>query len=300
MKSEINVKDYYNHFINSADDYLKAYSEELNENKVLLDEYINRLKFDIDNIKNKLNINLYYYIDFVQPLQSDVDKLLGICVKLLPVYDKDEDVNILNYIIKFCKIVTNINWLNKAISMCNIRKEITYTKYRELIKLYYDKAVDELFKGKGVRCDNGLGVIIIEYIPQKENNFKKVDMAATAKRKQELLNKGIKLYNAEEAKEYERAGIKYDGVNCVVYSENQFLLYPLLLNAVGFEGNVLRFYPANYVAKELRGFTTQELADNFTDEQLSKKRLYLITRVNVELKRHPEYWTKYVHKMKNI
>lgn len=292
------INDCYNHFISKAEEDKAAYEKELLEletNINYLHSILNNEKIDL---KNKFNINLDDYVEFKNKIYNNNDDLYNKAVKFIKLLDDDYNIKALFTLIKYCNALKKIDVCKKAIINCDRRKTVKFDVYKRLLRDYYHKVNEKVLSGKGVRFSNGLGIFVINY--EKTDNWnsrKTIDFQATNRAKKALLEKGLKPYDKQEADDYRRAGITYDGVECTVYKESNYRLATDMIASSAFRGGMLKVIPVNTIPVNLRGLSYQELAEKFTEEELNDRNIYILSRAEINLKRNPLNYLRYTHKM---
>lgn len=177
-------------------------------------------------------------------------------------------------------------------------RDIDMQTYKEYLSKIIKKICDVVVEGKGYEFTNGCGIFIVEYEDCSATAKKHgINWAATNKKKKEILEKGLKPYNKQEAEEYAKAGLPYDGVDCIVYKEADYKIR-LKLVAPKIEGvSNVGIIPTLTVSKDIRGKTYKELAASVPDSLLSARKLSPRIRAEIEIYRDKLNYLKYKHKM---
>jgi hypothetical protein len=111
------------------------------------------------------------------------------------------------------------------------------------------------------------------------------------------LGKIIATGNKQEAEEYAKAGLPYDGVDCLVYKDGSYKIR-LKFICSKIEGtNNVGLVPTLTISKDLRGKTYKDLAASVSDSVLSARKLSPRIRAEIEIYRNKLNYLKYKHKM---
>lgn len=295
---DYDINDCYNHFISKAADDKLAYENELSKNKEVADFLYKEIMIHYDEIKTKFDIDLKRYTEFADKRHSEDKDLYNKIVRLIKTFGNDEDTKLLNPIAKYLAALKNIDLCKKGIAVCSTRKNVQFATYKALVKKYYTTVNNKALEGKGIRFSNGLGIFTINY--EKIDHWtrnKTVDFQASARAKKELLAKGLKPYDKQEAEEYAKAGIAYDGIEYLVFKEEQYKLSVDMIAPAAFRGGMLKIIPVNTLPKDLRNKTYRELAEQYTEQELNNRNYYIIGRADINIKRNPLNYLRYTHKV---
>lgn len=195
-------------------------------------------------------------------------------------------------------ILTIKDYYNDFISRTEKYKNLSYSDYKKLFSIYYRKVMDYLVDGKGIRLPNGMGVLFVEYNELDNEKLKVIDWGATKRRKKEVIENGGKPYDSNEAKEYERAGITYDGIDCIVYKSNNYKMTATIINTSNIFGSKISFSVINNTPIELRGLSYKDISEKISDNRLSYLKYNFRARCEIEVLRDRINYLRYVHKMK--
>lgn len=298
IRKDYDINDCYNHFINKAVEDKLLYEKEILDNKEKINYLLEILNKNKDKIESKFYICLDDYLKIDDSIYDKIQILYEYCKKYIKSFEDDESIKLINCILKYCDCVKRIKICKEHIEACNKRTQVTFHTYKKLLKKYYSKVAEVALKGDGVRFSNGLGIFVINYEKKSILNSRKtIDFQATNKAKQELLKRGLKPYNKQEAEEYKRAGITYDGIDCTVYKDSQYRLSVDMIAPTAFKGGMLKISPVNNIPADLRGISYQEFADRFTEKELNNRNLYILARAEINLKRNPLNYLRYNHKI---
>lgn len=190
------------------------------------------------------------------------------------------------------------DYYNDFISRTQNYKDMTFDEYKRLLSKYYVEVMNSVVEGNGVQLSNGLGILIIEYEDMSEvKKHNVIDWPATQRRKKEILEKGLKPYDKIEAEEYAKAGLPYDGVDCIVYKDADYKIRVMIIKPDISNTNDMCLVPTNTLPKETKGLTHKELAEKFTDKKLGFLKYNFRTRAEINMYRDKLNYLKYKHKM---
>lgn len=301
MIADINIKDYYLQFIHDAKINANEYKEQLDQveevkenvhkylsehKEQLIDTYhIDITTFDLEWNKKQYNV------------EEDLYKRL---IKLFNITEENKDREILVQAIKYCNVLKREHKLIRLIELCNKRKSISLKEYKSYISKFFIQVHKCVLNGMGYRFGNGIGTFVINYWkmdPKLNRHNKKLDYAATRKKKEELLALGKKLYDEKEAQWYAARNIPYDGVDYRIY-KNDTCFYEITFIKSKILKNNVEYQRTEYSHKDYRGLTQEELAEKFckTVEDVYPMRMDIRYKLNVMLHIDP---TKYLNFIRN-
>ena len=304
MIVEIDIKDYYKAFIDNANSDIEKYQEEININHKLLISTKDYIEKYILYINHQFNINLKenFNISWNEEKYSEDEHLTNtINTKLKDAVG--EDRIILLQLLRYSELLKYIDDCNKKIELANNRSKITPKKYKEYLKKYYMQSVHKaLLDGHAYRFSHGIGDLMINYWKYVNGvRSKIVDWNETNKRKQEILNAGLKLYDKEEAEIYKIRGLKYDGIPYVVYKTNNEYYDIELVNCKSFSKNNIKFKHANYVPNKFRKRTPEDIANQFNSvDEIAVQDLGIRHKLIVALEKDPSIYLKYIRNVEAV
>ena len=138
--------------------------------------------------------------------------------------------------------------------------------------------------------------MLINYYKIDNPTKQKIDFAATNKRKKELLEKGIKLYDEKEADWYRARNIPYDGVDYRVYIDKKFFYDINFVNSSIFGKKELDYQRTEYVHAKFRGLSYQEIADKYCNDidDIVNLNVDIKYKLNIYLYKYPEKHNNFV------
>lgn len=303
MSPDVKLKNYYLKYIYDAKADIAEYKNNLKEILDLKNELIDYLNNNKVKILNEFNIDLdEYEIEWIKKEYNVNKSLFNISYKLLTIL-ADSNINQIPIvqILKYCSILHKEYLLNRSIEIANTRANIQFKVYKEYVTIFFNKVHKNLLEGNGYRFSNGMGTFCINrwLIDTKSSNYKPiVDFDATRKRKKELLDAGIKLYNEDDAKLYKSKGIPYDGVKYTIYKDTDTYYEFTFIKSIIFNNN-LEYKRTEYVNKSYRGLSYQEIADKYCKniEDIYKLQVDIKYKLNILIYLYPN---KYINFIRNI
>ena len=304
MIVEIDITDYYKAFVDSANSDIEKYQEERKTNYDLLISTKQYIEKYILYINHQFNINLKenFPISWNEEKYCSDEHLTDI----INIGLKDtvgEDRIILLQLLRYSELLKFIYNCEKKIELANNRSKITPKQYKEYIKKYYMQSVHKtLLDGHAYRFSHGIGDLMINYWKYVNGvRSKIVDWNATNKRKKEILDAGLKLYDKEEAEIYKIRGLKYDGIPYVVYKTNNEYFDIELVNCKSFSKKNIKFKHANYIPAKFRKRTPKDIASQFNSvEEIAVQDLGIRHKLIVALEKDPTIYLKYIRNVEAV
>ena len=301
MVVEIDIKDYYKAFIDNANRDIEKYQEEYDINYKLLAKTRTYLKDYVTHIGHQFNI---YLVDNFpiswgingEPRYEESEHLTKI-IRLHLDGVLGNDRIILLQLLRYSELLKTCSDYLKRIELANNRSKITQKQYKEYLRKYYMQGVHKaMIEGHAYRFGYGVGDLMInywKYVDKPRDNY--VDWAATNKRKQEILEAGLKPYDKEEAEIYKIRGLKYDGIPYVVYKTNTEYFNIELVNVKVVSKRAIKFKHANYIPYKFRGKTVSELADMFdTVSEIAVQDLGIRHKLITCVEKDPTLYLNYI------
>ena len=304
MIVEIDITDYYKAFIDNANSDIEKYQEERKTNYDLLISTKQYVEKYILYINHQFNINLKenFPISWNKEKYCNDEHLTDI----INIELKDtvgEDRIILLQLLRYSELLKFIYNCDKKIELANNRSKITPKQYKEYIKKYYMQSVHKtLLDGNAYRFSHGIGDLMINYWKYVNGvRSKIVDWAATKKRKQEILDAGLKLYDKDEAEIYKIRGLKYDGIPYVVYKTNSEYYDIELVNCKSFSKNNIKFKHANYIPSKFRKRSPEDIANEFNSvDEIAVQDLGIRHKLVVSLEKDPTIYLRYIRNVEAV
>ena len=285
--------------INIRDNYLSFHHKSLYEYNVLEKKLIrlNDAKEETwkELIPRKEDIRVFFRIE----LSPTID-FIALGQKLGKEFRNNDNVvrrELLILIVKYCSIITNEFETKKAFALAKKKKDLNFADYRTYVFKYYSKVHKFLLQGKAYRYSHGIGTLYIHRV-HVEKEGRKIDFHKTKLRKEELLAKGVKLYNKYEAMQYALQGIPYDGVDYRVWLRTP-AYYSLRFIHSKYFRSIYDFIPISYIHSKYRDYNQDQMAFELckTNEDIYDLQIDLRTKIAIYLKRNPE---RYVDFDRNI
>lgn len=300
MIPDLTIKNYYLQFIYKAKENAKEYENELNDTIKLKDNTYDYLLENIDIIEEIFNIDLTMFNEFNNQEYNNTEKLYNTANKKLNNIDDDNENRIyLFQIIKYCNVLRKENKLRISIKLTETRKNISFRQYQNYIRDYYNKVHECVLKGMGYKFSNGIGTYLINHWIMDKNKMKhkkRIDYVATYKRKKELLEKGVKLYDDKEAIWYAARNIPYKAVDYRVYQERTDWYEFTFIDSKIFGKYNLEYKKTEYVATKYRGMNYEQMANELckTEEDIYNLQVDIKYKLNILLYKYPNKYLNYV------
>ena len=292
----INAKVYYKLFVRNnkqkLEDSLKLLEEleedvEVRRKNILswIDVYINEFNFDpnqyIEFKNNEYTIGRFYRAakgllinkqnDY--ELVGDLFTLYELASKQKEIYDLKQDI------ILFKKCIA-----------------LSLKEYTEILRVYYTEVHKHLvLEGEGYAFSGELGWICVNRcIIDKKHPM--LDYSATKKREKELLEKGERIYNKEEADWCLRNGIEYKAKDKRVFICNEYCYQIPLIDCKLPNARSLEFKVSDYRHRSCRGKTNDELIElcNRDIKKICELPVDLKTKVTLCDKVNKILYTKFI------
>ena len=253
--------------------------EYLSDNSKKLKDIFN---IDINNIDNDYENNYNYYYNMFTK---------NIC----------ENKSLLLQIIKFYKVCLDINKYKKLIKLTNKRKDLKFRQYQSYVEKYYVKVHKCILEGMGYKYGYGIGTYCCNYwkLSKSAKNKKVLDYAATRAKKKELIDKGIKLYDTNEAAWYKARKIPYDGVDYRIYKDKTHYYEFGFINS-----KIAKYVPYNYERTEYinakyKKISQETIAEIFckTINDIYSLQVDIKCKLNILLYKDPN---KYLNFIRNV
>ena len=307
MIVEVDISDYYKAFINNANRDIEKYQEEYGVNHRLLVSTRNYLKDYVIHIGHQFNIDLendfsISWGTWGEPRYEESEHLTDI-IKLGLNDVTGDDRIILLQLLRYSELLKHCDDCLKRISLAKNRTNITFKQYKEYLRKYYMQGVHKaIINGYAYRFSHGIGDLMInqwKYVTEVRSNF--VDWAANNKRKQEILNAGLKLYNKDEAEIYKLRGIKYDGIPYIVYKTNTEYFNIELANCRKFNKRNVKFKHANYIPAKFRGKSVADIANMFNSvDEIAIQDLGIRHKLITCVEKDPTLYLKYIRNVEQV
>lgn len=287
--------------INIRDNYLSFHHKSLFEYNILEKKLIRLKNAKAETWQNlipfKEDITNYFKINI-----SQLTDFISLGEKLSKEFRKNDNEDrrqILILLIKYCSIIKNEQDTKEALRLATIKKDISFTKYRDYVFAYYAKVHKILLQGKGYRYMNGIGTLYIHRV-QIEGEGRKIDFHKTKLRKQELQEQGVKLYNKYEAAQHKALNLPYDGKDYRVWLRAP-AYYSLKFIHSKYFHKEYDFVPISYIHQKYREYNQDQLAFEIckTNDDIFDLQIDLRTKIAIYLKRNPERYVDFDRKFNN-
>lgn len=234
--------------------------------------YVTEFNFDVDKYKEYVE-NKYSTGQFLKAtkgllinkendyeLVSDAFNLYDLAAKQKELYD----------------CYNNIRLYEKCI-------KVTLKEYTEYLRTYYTEVHKKLIlEGQGYAFSNNIGWICVNRcVIDKKTPM--LDFAATKRREKELLEKGERIYNKEEADWCIRNGIEYNAKDKRVFVCNEYCYQIPLIDCKITNAKSLEFKIADYRHTSCRGKTNEDLIKECNNDTNKICELFVDLKTKVTL-----------------
>lgn len=264
----VHIREYYKAM---KEAYTQKKDEALKEREELISE-VEVLQQDIENKHEdylKYKINLSDYPEFLNNEYKD-GSFLKMCKGAYLNRKNDYTLTAeLHTLLKLAEkqyriyeLKTQLELFDKILSI----KTNDYVRYmREYFNIVHKKMILE---GCAYHFGKNIGDVIINRV--KVNTKRKgIDYKATKEKKAEILARGGRLYNKEEAEWCEKNGIEYKAEDGRVYLDREYYYEIFMCNRRFPGAHSFEFTPQDYRSVELRGKSNKQLIEE-CDNNLEK------------------------------
>lgn len=301
MVPDINLSDYYFKFIQEAK--VDAYRAEKAKDEAIKirDDYYNQIIEHKDDLIRLNNLDVTKYTKELNKEYNDTEALY---MQSTIIYKKSLNKNINIYyllaVIKYCNALRVIYTADANIRLTNKRTQLNIVQYRALLSKYFIKVHKCLLEGNGYEFGYGTGVLTInryKYLNKKK--APKLDYAGTKKRKQELINAGVKIFDASEKALYDAKGIPYDGVDYRVYLTAEHFYKVQFFYGRATRNRKLEYQKIARTDIEIRCGDYKAIADKYVTkiEDIYSLPIDLHKKLAILLYKYPE---KYLNFVRNV
>lgn len=264
----------------------------IQEAKVLKDE----IQSNLDDYKKYFNINLLDIKEFVENKYIDgsfCKKAKGLFINKKNNYNLVTD---LFSIYKLSNIQYSIYKLNNNIRLFKKIDKMPIKEYNKYLQIYFNKVHEKLImEGNGYVFGENIGWICINRCKILKGK-KMLDYAATKKKKRELLDNGVRLFNKEEKQWCEENGINYNGADYRVYKTEEYCYEVPLLRCHLPNGNKVSLTITDYRHQSIRGKTNEQLLEECNNDvkKICNLQVDLKTKLTLSIKANNILYSKFI------
>ena len=303
MIVQIDINDYYKAFIDNANSDIEKYQEEYKVNYNVVKATKEYLKNYVTHIGHQFNIYLNEnFPNSWENTKYDKNEHLREMIDINLKNTVGEDRTILLQLLRYNEVLKYCSLCLRKIELAKQRAKLKPKDYKEYLRKYYMQGVHKaLIDGFAYRFGYGIGDVMInywKYVNKPRATF--VDWAATNKRKQEILDAGLKLYDKDEAEIYKIRGLKYDGIPYIVYKTNtEYFDIELFNNRIG--GKYIRFKHSNYIPYKFRGKNVEKLASMFKSvDEIAVQDLGIRHKLITCAEKDPTLYLRYIRNAEQV
>lgn len=262
MRADFELSDYYKIYINNAKDDIKEYKEKLKECTDVKLFLYNRILSYNDILNNNIRLDIFKYKEFSDKEFDNRNKLFNITRKLLTIgsWTREERL-VLTFILRYIQTLKKESEYKHNIEVASKRTKITFQQYHKIVKEYYLQVHKAILQGKGYKFEKGLGTLQINYWKTqfKPHTKLRIDFNKTNINRRALIEKGLRPYKIEEAREYARQGKEYDGVEYKVVRHSDNFFEITICHSYIFPQKTMEFQREEYIHAKLRGLSFQQM-----------------------------------------
>lgn len=289
-EAPIGIKTYYKcikrDYANIKEDTLQVIDKLKTEINVDTED----IKNNLDVYKNKFNINLMDYDEFVNKRYT-TGKFNKMAKGLY--LNRNNNYELTGELYNLVKLSTKQKELKEyeeGLDVCNKIEGLNLKDFTNILKVFYTKVHEKMIKeGAGYVLEGNLGWLCINRcVIDKQRPM--LDFNATKKREQELKAAGKKIWNKEEADWCAAKGIEYKAEDKRVF-RNDACCYEIPIIGSTIKGrSSLRFTSAVYVGSSIKhqGYDDWLKLVNNVDDALKlpldiRKKLYMCLKLDKDL-----------------
>lgn len=299
MVPDIEIKHYYNKYLEDANNDIIKFQESYNTaNKLKLDarrSINNEYKFIAETLKINLND---YKKEWVLIQYNDKHELFNVVKSKIAANGTDNDNIKLLWIFKYCQLLKKCYDLYRGIELAKKRASLRFSEYRSYVDKFYRYGVHKCcLEGYAYRYGYGIGELSINRwkFDEGRNKRKLVDYRATATNKARIIAEGKTPYDKEMAEVYKLRGIKYEGVPYVVYKKSQVFYDIAIANNKYIDRQNINFEISDTMNSKLRGRSYEELAKECgTKENVLSLQCSLNAKLNIYNQVDTTAYLKYI------
>ncbi|MCQ2971704.1 MAG: hypothetical protein MJ209_00160 [archaeon] len=244
-------------------DKLSQMNDEKHELLTTLSELKASVKSNETFYKEQCNLDINTNKEFLECKHID-GKLHNIAkTNIAKSIEKDYDYNNKFYILlRFSILLKELARLEDEITLYREMSGYNINTYSDLIREYMTIVHKKLIlEGEGYYIGEKVGYIVINRCLVKQGGKKKINFAATKKRTQELKEKGVRIYNKEEADYFKSIGMEYTAEDPRVYLNDEYYYEIPLLACKLPNGYSYRLEIADHRHSSCRGKTNEDLIE---------------------------------------
>lgn len=288
--ADYDMKTFYLDFKQKVNKQVKEIEDKIEENIAKAAKYRSWLTACKEVLLNVHNIDLNNYpremIDGEYCSGTkDFKTKASIAYNKAPAGKRNEVVKLLAYL----NILTEAYKLNVAKNALNREVNLKFSEYREMLFNYYNKIHELLIKGDAYAIGNSVGTMYLEkkIVPYKR---KIIDFNETNKRKKELTEAGIELYDDTKAKVAEKFGMEYLGADYRVFKESNYWFRLNFVKSKFWRSR--KYYSfdfADTISAKYRGLTFEQIANMCkTEDEIFTLPCGLRYKVRIYLMKYPD------------
>ena len=264
----VHIREYYKAM---KEAYTQKKDEALREREELISE-IEVLQQDIESKHEdylKYKINLSEYPEFINNEYNN-GSFLKMCKGAYLNRENDYELTAeLHALLKLAEKQYRIYELKVQLELFDKILSIKTNEYVRYMREYFNVVHKKMIlEGCAYHFGNNIGDVLINRVKYSSSR-KAIDYKATKAKKAEIVARGGRLYNKEEAEWCEKNGIEYKAEDGRVYLDKEYYYEVFMCNRRFKDAGSFEFTPQDYRSVELRGKSNKQLIEE-CDNNLEK------------------------------
>lgn len=254
----VHIREYYKAM---REAYTQKKEEALKEREELISE-VDVLQQDIaekheDYLKYKINLSKYNEFINNEYIDGHFYRMAkGAYLNRQNDYELTAE---LHNLLKLAEKQFRIYELKKQLELYDKILSVKANEYVKYMRTYFNEVHKKMIiEGCAYHFGNRIGDVIINRVKQTSKRpF--IDYKATKEKKAEILARGGKLYNKEEAEWCEKNGIEYKAEDGRVYLNGEYFYEIFMTNKCFTDARLYSFTPQDYRSVDVRGKSNEQL-----------------------------------------
>lgn len=256
----VHIREYYKAM---KEAYTQKKDEALKEREELISEIYTLQESIMERHDNylKYNINLSEYPEFINNEYSDGQfyrMCKGAFMNRSNGYELTSD---LHNLLKLAEKQYHIKELKDNIELYDKILSIKTNEYVRYMRIFFNEVHKKMIiEGCAYHFGNNIGDVVINRVKYSSKR-KGIDYKATKAKKAEIIAKGGRVYNKQEAEWCEKNGIEYKAEDGRVYLKEEYYYEVFMCNKRFKDSTKFSFTPQDYRSVEIRGKSNKQLIE---------------------------------------
>lgn len=295
-KRPVSYREYYKAMREAFTEKINVLNEEEHNLTIECNEKHKALLEKKDYYKTTYNIDLDKYSEFKENTYSSGLFYRDANNAFLNKKNDYELTSDLYELVSLAKLQKDLYIIDKKINLYTRCINVKLSEYNNILRTFYNEVHTQMIiNGYGYSMDNNIGWIAINRVLLK-NKTKILDYSKTKKKRQELINKGVRLYNKEEAEWCAKNGIEYNAEDPRVFRRDEYFYEVPLMGCKIKDNTHVKFEISDYRHSSYRGKTNEDLVKQCNNDtnQICKLNLDLRTKLNLCVDVNKILYTKFI------